>query len=204
MRTGMTILLTVLVGLALLAVGALVFRSSGMMNVSAVGRPGKLERFMLGGVADRSIEKRAPTLQVAQDPTLVANGLRAYNDLCVVCHSAPGLADGPIARGLNPPAPHLWSKGTQKMSDGELYWVIQNGIRMSGMPAFGPTHSDAELRSLVAVVRHLPSLGTSGYVDEARSAGLVPALPPAAAASAGAGQHPDGPASTPAPGQGRP
>ena len=190
MRIGMAIGLTAFVGLALQAVGALLFRASGMMNVSAVGRPGKLERFMMGGLADRSIEKRAPTLQVAQDRAAVANGFRAYNDLCVVCHSAPGLADGPIARGLNPPAPHLWSKGTQKMSDGEIYWVVQNGIRMTGMPAFGPTHSDAELRSLVAFVRHLPSLGTTGYLDAARTAGLTSSIPPAAAGAA--------------PGQGRP
>jgi mono/diheme cytochrome c family protein len=193
MRIGMTIVVTVLVVIVLLAAGALVFRASGMMNVSAVGRPGKLERFMMGGVADRSIEKHAPTLQVSLDPTALANGLRAYNDLCVVCHAAPGLADGPIARGLNPPPPHLWSKGTQKMSDGEIYWVVQNGIRMTGMPAFGPTHSDAELGSLVAFVRHLPSLGTTGYLDEAHSAGLTSPLLPAAAGNTGA-----------APGQGRP
>jgi mono/diheme cytochrome c family protein len=191
----MAIVLTALVLLALGAVGALLFRASGLMNVSAVGRPGKLERFMFGGMADRSIEKHAPTLQVAQDPAAVANGLRAYNDLCVVCHGAPGLADGPIARGLNPPAPHLWSKGTQKMSDGEIYWVVQNGIRMTGMPAFGPTHSDAELRSLVAFVRHLPSLGTAGYLDEAHAAGLTSPLPAAPAGT---------PAKAQAAGQGRP
>jgi hypothetical protein len=70
MRIGMTIVVTVLVVIALLAAGALVFRASGMMNVSAVARPGKLERFMMGGVADRSIEKHAPTLQVSLDPLL--------------------------------------------------------------------------------------------------------------------------------------
>lgn len=204
MRIGGAVVLTVLVVLALEVAGVLVFRASGWMNVSAVGRPGKMERFLLGGVADRSVETHATPVQVdAKDPALLATGLRAYNALCVVCHSAPGLADGSITRGLNPPAPHLWSKGTQRMSDGEIYWVVQNGLRMTGMPAFGPSHSDVELRSLVAFVRQLPSLGSSGYLDQARTAGLtVPLLPAAGPGTSGPGQHADGPAVTPAPGQG--
>jgi mono/diheme cytochrome c family protein len=179
MRRGWAVVLTVLAVVGVQVISLLAFRASGVMNVSAVGRPGKLERYFLGGIADRSVETHATPMQVdAKDPTLLDTGLRAYNELCVVCHSAPGLADGAIARGLNPPAPHLWSRGTQHMSDGELYWVIQNGIRMTGMPAFGPSQSDAELRSLVAFVRQLPSLGNAGYLERARTAGLTVPLSP--------------------------
>ena len=46
----------------------------------------------------------------------------------------------------------------QKRSDGELFWILQNGIRMTGMPAFGPTHKDEELWKMVAFLRHLPEL----------------------------------------------
>jgi mono/diheme cytochrome c family protein len=46
----------------------------------------------------------------------------------------------------------------QKRTDGELFWVVQNGIRMTGMPAFGPTHKDEEIWKIVAFLRHLPAL----------------------------------------------
>ena len=63
-----------------------------------------------------------------------------------------------IGEGLNPPAPDLTQPSVQSKTDGELFWIVQNGIRMTGMPAFGPTHKDEELWTLVAFMRHLPEL----------------------------------------------
>ncbi len=188
MRRGPTVLVTVVVVLALEVVGVVLFRASGLMNVSAIGRPGKLERWLMGGTADRSVEKRAAPVQIdRQDPQLLAAGFRAYDELCVVCHAAPGLADSFIARGLNPPAPHLWTRGTQHLSDGELYWIVQNGFRMTGMPSFGPSHEDRDLRALVAFLRQLPTLGNDGYARLAREAGLpVPGGPRTASGGSGA------------------
>jgi mono/diheme cytochrome c family protein len=63
-----------------------------------------------------------------------------------------------LAKGLNPSAPELQSSDTQAMSDGELFWTVKHGIRMTGMPAFAPTHTDAQIWKIVAFVRHLPNL----------------------------------------------
>jgi mono/diheme cytochrome c family protein len=78
--------------------------------------------------------------------------------MCVSCHGAPGVDASPVGEGLNPPAPDLTLARIQERSDGELFWLVQNGIRMTGMPAFGPTHRDEEIWEIVAFLRHLPEL----------------------------------------------
>jgi mono/diheme cytochrome c family protein len=81
-----------------------------------------------------------------------------YKEMCVFCHGAPGVDASEAGEGLNPPAPDLTLAKIQKRSDGELFWILQNGIRMTGMPGFGPTHKDEELWKIVAFLRHLPEL----------------------------------------------
>jgi mono/diheme cytochrome c family protein len=78
--------------------------------------------------------------------------------MCVTCHGAPGVDPSEAGQGLNPPAPDLTLAKVQARSDGELFWIIQNGIRMTGMPAFGPTHKEQAIWRMVAFVRHLPEL----------------------------------------------
>jgi mono/diheme cytochrome c family protein len=78
--------------------------------------------------------------------------------MCVTCHGAPGVDASEAGEGLNPAAPDLSTGKVQKRSDGELFWLVQGGIRMTGMPAFGPTHNDEEIWKIVAFVRRLPAL----------------------------------------------
>jgi mono/diheme cytochrome c family protein len=75
-----------------------------------------------------------------------------------MCHGAPGVEESEFGQGLNPPAPDLTLPVIQKMSDGELFWIVSNGIRMTGMPAFSPTHKPEEVWKIVSFVRHLPEL----------------------------------------------
>ena len=84
--------------------------------------------------------------------------------MCVTCHGAPGVDASEAGEGLNPPAPDLTTGKVQKRTDGELFWLVQSGIRMTGMPAFGPTHKDEEIWKIVAFLRRLPALSP----DEAR------------------------------------
>ena len=74
------------------------------------------------------------------------------------CHGAPGVEESEFGEGLNPPAPDLTLPAMQRMRDGELFWVVSNGIRMTGMPAFSPTHKEDEIWKIVAFVRHLPEI----------------------------------------------
>lgn len=153
---------------------ALLVRSSGEVSVSALQPPSAFEDWLLGGASDRSIEAHAGAISAINhdDAALVHEGLEHYNDSCVVCHAAPGLDDSETAKGLNPPAPHLWTDDTQSMSDAQLFWVVKNGIRWSGMPAFGRTHDDQKVRAIVAFVRKLPSLKGGGYAAMVQAAGL--------------------------------
>lgn len=144
--------------LLLIAAGAVV--ATGAFDVAATRPPGTIEKRLAGMTLDRSVAKRAPDRKnpVAPSPEVFARGLRGYKEMCVTCHGAPGVDPSEAGQGLNPPAPDLTLAKVQARSDGELFWIIQNGIRMTGMPAFGPTHKEQAIWRMVAFVRHLPEL----------------------------------------------
>jgi mono/diheme cytochrome c family protein len=156
------ILVTLLVPLIVLAMGAI--------NMGADVKPGLIERTIAPWAVDRSVAKRAPNEKnpYAGDPAAVAVGFDHYRENCVICHGAPGVAGAELSKGLNPPAPSL-GKEENDTPDGELFWVIKHGIRMTPMPAFGPTHTDEEIWKIVAFIRHLPNL-TAQEQDSLRAA----------------------------------
>ena len=82
--------------------------------------------------------------------------------MCESCHGAPGKKETELAKGLNPPAPDLSESG-QEMSSEQLFWVTKNGIKMTGMPAWGRTHSDDILWSLVAAIKKLHEISPEEY-----------------------------------------
>jgi mono/diheme cytochrome c family protein len=145
------VLFNLLVPLLILATGAI--------NVGADVPPGLIERTLAPWARDRSVGRRAPTETnpYARDPAVIAAGFDHYRENCVICHGAPGVAGAELSLGLNPPAPAM-GKEENGTPDGELFWVIKHGIRMTPMPAFGPTHTDEEIWTIIAFIRHLPSL----------------------------------------------
>ncbi len=144
-----------LVGLALLIVFA-----TGSYNVSALSSPSKFEQKVAAFALQRSVAKRALSAQNAFGPTPenLRAGLAHYRENCVTCHGAPGVEESEAGMGLNPPAPDLTLPAIQRLSDGEIFWIISNGVRMTGMPAFSLTHKPDEIWKMVAFVRHLPEL----------------------------------------------
>lgn len=152
----------------------LLVASSGIVNVSALAEHGALDH-QLARISRRSIARHAEDLAnpVQDDRTTRAVALLHFKANCLLCHGAPGIESAEFAKGLNPHPPLLTAESTQALSDGELFWVIANGIRMTGMPAFSPTHNDDELWKIVNLVRHLGELTESekaqlaaGQVDE--------------------------------------
>jgi mono/diheme cytochrome c family protein len=82
-----------------------------------------------------------------------------FADHCATCHANNGSGDTMIGQGLYPKPPDLRLQGTQKLSDGELFWIIENGVRFTGMPAFGGHQGTQEDSwKLVHLIRHLPQL----------------------------------------------
>ena len=133
---------------------------AGLVDFSASRPPGRLEQRLATFALDRSIQRRAPRVAnpVAGSHAAVAAGLVLFRTHCVACHGAPGVDPTEAGASLNPPAPGLTLPRVQARSDGELQWIVSNGIRMTGMPAFGASRSDAEVWQLVAALRRLPRL----------------------------------------------
>ena len=151
-----------IIALAVLAGFAVMFR--GFYDVSAASVEPALLRWALIAIRESSIERRARDVQVPvlEGEARVERGFRSYREMCAVCHGRPGGERTPLAKGLNPQAPDL-SRSDHDMPPAELFWVMKNGIRMTGMPAWGRTHSDAELWDLVAFVKALPKLSAAQY-----------------------------------------
>src|SRR5271154_4003936 len=90
-------------------------------------------------------------------------GQQAFGYYCVVCHGRDGQNTGvPFADKISPPVPSLASPEVQTYTDGQLKWIIGNGIFPSGMPASKGILSDEEMWQLVLYIRHLPPAGSLG------------------------------------------
>jgi mono/diheme cytochrome c family protein len=93
----------------------------------------------------------------------IADGKEAFGHYCMVCHGLDGQNTGvPFASALSPPVPSLASADVQRFSDGQLKWIIENGISPSGMPASRGILSDEEMWAIVVYIRHLPAAGALG------------------------------------------
>jgi cytochrome c553 len=93
----------------------------------------------------------------------IADGKEAFTHYCVACHGLDGQNTGvPFADRMSPPVPSLASPDVQSYSDGQLKWVIDNGIWPSGMPGSKGTLSDEEIWSIVVYLRNLPPAGSLG------------------------------------------
>lgn len=98
-------------------------------------------------------------------------GQKTFAHYCFACHGLDGQNTGvPFADNMSPPPPSLASAQVQSYSDGQLYWVIENGLWPSGMPAARGILTDDEIWSIVAYLRHLPPAGSLGepraYTDD--------------------------------------
>jgi mono/diheme cytochrome c family protein len=96
----------------------------------------------------------------------LADGKEAFSHYCVACHGMDGQNTGvPFANHISPPIPSLASAEVQRYTDGQLKWILDNGIWPSGMPGSKGTLSDDELWSIIVYLRHLPPAGSQGIPD---------------------------------------
>jgi mono/diheme cytochrome c family protein len=92
-----------------------------------------------------------------------AEGQQAFSHYCFACHGLDGQNTGvPFAEAMSPPVPSLASRDIQNYTDGQLYWVIRNGLWPSGMPASRGILTDEEIWAIVTYVRNLPGEGSLG------------------------------------------
>lgn len=129
-----------------------------------VSQPGRAESAVMGWVKHKiTIGGRSDKNPLGHGPAIIREGRDAFNSYCVVCHGLDGQNTGvPFASQISPPIPSLASKYVQAYSDGQLKWIIENGISPSGMPASRGILSDEEIWSIVEFLRHLPPAGSLG------------------------------------------
>ncbi|WP_412062231.1 c-type cytochrome [Rubrivirga sp. IMCC45206] len=160
----MKTVLTVLATLAVVGLLGLAFPFTGWYNVAATSGDSALEEWVLSTTSRRSIQTRAAGIAPAVpiDSAAVRAGAVAFAQMCQTCHGGPGAERSVTGQGLAPTPPHL-DDAAAEWSDGELFWVLDNGLKMTGMPAYGPTHSDEELWEIVAFLRRLPDVSPDAY-----------------------------------------
>lgn len=161
----MNIIVKLLASLLLLIIAVVAFVYSGIFNVSAQWEDPAVLRWLLVSTREASVEARAKNIiaPATGGEKQIENGFRSYREMCAICHTPPGGKDSPIKLGLNPSPPDLTKEADHKMTDAQLFWVIKNGVRMTGMPAWGVTHDDAEIWDIVAFVKALPEMDAVEY-----------------------------------------
>jgi len=147
-------------------------------GLSARAEPSRAEQVLartLRSLATPQAVRSQPNPVPASDEVL-ADALEHFADHCAFCHANDGSGDTTIGRGLYPKAPDMRLAATQSLSDGELFSIIEHGVRLTGMPAWGTGTPEGERESwsLVHFIRHLPKL-TSDELD--RMEALNPKTP---------------------------
>ncbi len=160
----MKTLITLLIAAATVAIGTIVYALSGLHDVSASSPHGGVISWLLSTTSHASVERRSSDIDVPDlsDATLARAGIKDFDAMCVACHGAPGREPEAVGQGLNPPAPDL-AESAAHMQPAELFWVTKNGLKMTGMPAWGATHDDDALWPVVAFITTLGDLDADGY-----------------------------------------
>ena len=156
----MLITLGVVVALGVLAAAGVLY--SGLFNVAATATDAAPLRWMLVTVREGSIKFHARDIQApaVADAAHLTNGFKVYRADCVMCHTPAGRQPTPMALGLNPQAP---SFAENDMTGAQLFWVAKNGIRFTGMPAWGRSRSDQDLWDAVGFLMTLPKMSAADY-----------------------------------------
>ena len=168
MSRGNAILLAVVVVIALIALGAASVLHDGL---SSRANPSGLENMMARKARRMAIPASAGKLQnaAADTPENLRDARLHFADHCAICHANDGSGDTMMGRNLYPKPPDLRLEQTQKLADGEIFWIIENGVRFTGMPAFGGAHgSEEDSWKLVRFIRHLPQLTAEERIEMER------------------------------------
>lgn len=137
---------------------------SGFYNAGADVPHWPLTYRFLDMARSRSIQHHAQSIRAPNldDPSLILKGAGQYAAMCTGCHLAPGMQHSELRAGLYPQPPVL---AENPVDPSEAFWIIKHGIKMTGMPAWGATHDDDTIWSIVAFVRKLPGMTPEQYKD---------------------------------------
>jgi len=142
-------------------VAGLVFLKTGTSGFSARAQPTRLERLVATQARAMALpaEARERRNPVKNSDEVLAEARAHWADHCASCHGNDGSGQTEMGQHMYPPAPDMRQQSTQRKTDGEIFHAIENGIRLSGMPAWGGSkEGEQDSWKLVHFIRHLPSL----------------------------------------------
>lgn len=150
--------------LAVLAAAGLLVIVTGAYNVAATDPHAEAARWALETTMENSVKRRAADLNAPArvTPAMIAAGAAEYKAMCQHCHGGPGVSRAEWAQGMLPLPPALGEEAAEWRTP-ELFWIVKHGIKMTGMPAFGPTHDDGTMWNIAAFVAQLPTMTTDRY-----------------------------------------
>ncbi len=152
-------ILGILVTIAVAVCAALFIAETGRVSMRADQSPSSLEKRLAGGAMDASVNRHAPERKnplPADDATFLA-GAKVYADRCAMCHGDPAHPDSPLAHSFYPRPPQFMTDAAD-MGDSDNYYIIQHGIRWTGMPAWEKVLSDNEIWQVVTFIGHMGNL----------------------------------------------
>ena len=163
----------IIVGLAIGAItigGGVMY--SGIINVASTYPHSSLTQWGLHTAMKQSVKYHANNIQVPvlNQQNQILNGFRHYREMCTGCHLTPSISSSEIRKGLMPKPPKLQETVTT-WSPAELFWIIKNGVRMTAMPAWGPSHSDEKIWEMVAFLQKFPDMTKAQYEEMDKQAG---------------------------------
>lgn len=167
MRTGTKLLIALVLVIGLLGAAAVSITHNGL---SARAQPSALETAIAAVMRKMAMPSSARDAKnpVTNTPEVQREARLHFADHCAICHGNDGTGQTAMGRGLYPKPPDLRAAQTQERTDGEIFWIIENGVRLTGMPAFagGGEHGNSEDSwKLVHFIRHLPSLTANELLE---------------------------------------
>lgn len=150
--------LIVVLAIVLVLIAIAVIYGINRASISALGEPGATETSIANRVRGWYVSRGTrdvPSPTVPDNEASVTAGDGLFGMECASCHGSDGRKPAPIGQSMYPRVPSLSSPAVQSLSDKEVFWVIKNGIRLSGMPGFGRINTDDEIWQLTYYVRSL-------------------------------------------------
>lgn len=144
--------------IALLIAGSWTYLRLGLANVSADVNPSAMEKRLMHFAVHATVSRNAPKTQNPFPPTdenLIAGGIHYVNG-CAGCHGQPGKSPGKEDPEYSRPPKFV--RDASPYSEPEMFWIIQHGVRRTGMSAYGPFYSEKEMWTLAAFVKHMQNL----------------------------------------------
>jgi len=142
---------------------------SGMFNVAATEPHTAFGRWLFSTTMVHSVRNHASAITAPQlTSDMAEQGLGHYEEQCRTCHGAPGNEANHLADGLRPSPPDL-SRTIERWRPAEVFWIVKNGVRMTGMPAWGRHYDDETIWQIVAFARELPQMDEASYTQRVRA-----------------------------------